>query len=275
MALRNSIQEQNTALKEADFNRKKDQFQQMMAWRDHESNMKDMIFKWKQDKDTETMNDIGGLAQGLGAIDLAPDDPKRPSAIYDAIQRNSRGAKAMPGMIKDAFNSYNTAARATQSKFKSDESDFDREVKNTVGRGQSTDRDLLYHPEVWQYEWEDKSGAKHAPPPLDAKGKPIPDYAKDWTRTENKYATIPNSVQGQPPVYIKLPAQKLTDLTKRLKDLDRRRSNLPSQVNNEYAYPQNTGSQLSTQDQRMLDWARSHPGDPNSARIKEKLGYSD
>jgi hypothetical protein len=258
-------------MKEKEFARKQDQFSQMMAWRDHESNMKDLVTNWKLGKDQEAIEDIGNMASGFSAIDLPLDSPQRPSAIWDVIKNNARGAKAAPGMIRDAFGTYNRAAGATRSKFGTDLNDFLKDVKNTVGRGQSTDLDPLYHPEIWKDEWVDKQGVRHAPPPVDEKGA-VPDYAKDWKKTDQQYATFPNTDTTKPPIYVKLPAQKLKDLRDRLKALDERKRTLPEQVTNEYDIPHPGGRQLSDQDRKMLQYARDHPGDPNSAAILKKNG---
>lgn len=269
MAIREHQNEMMNQFREAEYRRKLDQGDQRIYLAEQGRNLQQQIFDWKVNKDQETIQDVSDLASGITSLNLDPADPKRPSAIWDIISKNPRAAKIAPGLIKDAFGSYNNAIRTKESQLKQERSDLMQDVKNSVGRGQTADLDLLYNPDEWQTEYVDKQGVKHAPPP------PGADYAKDWKPTGMKYVVRKSVQLGQPDIYIKLPAQKLTDLSKRLRDLDSKTRQLPQQVTNEYVNAQQSGSSLSAQDQRMLDWARAHPGDPRAAQIKSRLNISE
>jgi len=233
MALRQQQNEITNQLRESEFERKLDQGNQRLEMAQAGQNLRDSIFNWKVAKDQETMDDISGAAQGLGAINLDAADPKRPSAIWDVIQHNARAAKAMPSLFKDAFNNYNTAARTVQSKYDHDYRDFIQDVKNTVGKGQITDLNLIYNLDQWKSQWRNKEGQNIDPATADPK--------KGDYKTGNVFATIPSSIPGAPSIFVTLPAQQITDLHKRMIDLSNRRRNIPSQVSNEYVSPQ-TGS---------------------------------
>lgn len=218
MAIRERQNEMMNQYREAEFRRKLDQGEQRIMLAEQGRNLQNEIFQWKVNKDQETQEDIMGLAQGLGKIKLAPDDPNRPSAIWDVIQNNSRAAKAAPGLIKDAFGNYNSATRSRQSKWAQDYNDFLKDFKNSVGRGQFTDLNLIYNMDNWKTDPK-KPGMLWAEIPTTQTG---PD--------------------GQPiKTAVTLPAQKVIDLNKRLKKLDEEHANMPRQVTNEYANAQESG----------------------------------
>lgn len=271
MSLRAQQNEIMNELRVADFQRKLEQGDQRLEMAQQAMNLKDTIFQWKQQKDKDTMDDIGNLAQGLGEISLDPADPGRPNAIMDVISRNARGAKAAPFLVKDAFGNYNMATRAVRNKFSADYNDFIKEVKNSAGRGQITDLNLIYNLDQWKPQWKDKHGNTIAPPADEKAARAQGSYP-----TGSSFTKVPSSVPNAEGIWVTIPTKKLTDLNQRLKELDQRHSKLPDQVNNEYATAVPTGSSgLSPQDVRMLNWARSHPGDPNAAKIKAKLGVDE
>lgn len=218
MAIRERQNEMMNQFRAADFERKLSQGEQRIFLAERGRDLQDQIFNWKVNKDKETIDDISGLAQGLGAINLPPGDPRIPSAIWDVVNRNSRAAKAAPGLIKDAFNNFNTSVRTARSKLSQDREDLLRDVKNSVGRGQITDLNFLYNMDNWQVDPK-KPNMLWATIPLSTPGP------------DGKPMTTP----------VTLPAQKVIDLNRRVKEIDRRTRELPSQVSNEYANPQDSG----------------------------------
>jgi hypothetical protein len=258
MALRQQQNDINNSIREADLRRKLDQNEALNAYRDREQNTKDMIFNWKVAKDQEGMDDIAGAAQGLSSISLDPADPNRPAAIWKVIENNSRAAKLAPGMFKSAFDTYNTASRTVRSRFDHDYNDFLKDVKNNIGVGQSTDLNLLWNINQWQEKWVDKEGRDlpHQP----SEQYPAPPGAH---KTEDLYAKIPTIGAGGVPgeVYVTRPATKIMALRNRMLELDKRATNMPSQVNNEYATPQTVND---VKPATMRDRAMSIQSDPGA-----------
>ena len=184
--------------------------------------------KFRIDRDNETMSDVGSAAQALGSINLAPDDPKRISAIWDIIHHNARAAKAMPGLFKDAFDNYNHSARSTTSKWSSDYNDYIKDVRNSVGS-----ENLVYNLVQWKKDrWEDAQGNPIPAPWGDQKPRPGDHLSDKW------YATIPSGDPTKPATTVTLPSAKILDLNRRARDLDERKMNLPGQTANEYSSPQ-------------------------------------
>lgn len=265
MALRQQNQEMMMGLREAEFNRKLDQGNQRIALAEGALNLRGAMDQWRMDKDKETMEDITGLAQGLGSIDLDPADPNRPAAIWKVIESNARAAKAAPGLIKDAFSSYNNAARTSQSRFEHDYNDFIKDVKNSVGRGQLTDLNFLYNMDQWKDKWVDKEG-KDLPHQPDA-NFPAPPGAH---KTGEKWAEFPPSQVGGTTSYVTLPSWKITDLKRRLDELDNRKRNLPTQVSNEYATPEVGRKDFPQPSPGDIAYLKAHP--EKSAAFDSRFG---
>jgi len=237
MALRQQNQEMMMGLREAEFNRKLDQGNQRLALAEAGLNMRGIMDEFRMRKDKETMDDISGLATGLSAIDMAADDPRRPSAIMNVVSTNARGAKAMPGMVKDYLSQYNHAAASTQSSLKTDLALFNQEIKNTFGKGQITDYNLLFNENQWKDVWQDPSGNTEGVPAPPDPAHPPPGYKK----TNSKFALLPSGQPGVAPVPVTLPTQEITSLRTKWENLKRRLDNMPQQVANEYVTPQQTG----------------------------------
>jgi len=232
MVLRQQNQEMMYGLREAEFNRKLDQGNQRLALAEAGLGLRATMDEFRMQKDRETMDAVSGAAQELGAIDLPPGDPRRPAAIWKVIHNNARAAKAMPQLFKDAFGNYNSAAKTATSSWEHDYNDFLKDVKNTIGRGQITDLNLLYNQDQWKPKWVDKAG-KDLPQQPGTPGYTVPEGAK---KTESLWTELPSTQPGQH-TYVTLPASKITQLRNDMVALEKRRQNLPSQVSNEYAIP--------------------------------------
>lgn len=218
MAIRERQNEMMNQFRQADYERKLSQGEQRIALAEQGRNLQNEIFNWKVMKDQETQDDIMGLAQGIGAIKLDKSDPKYPSAVWDVIASNSRAAKVAPGLIKDAFGNYNTAARAAQSKWAQDYNNFVKDVKNSVGRGQLTDMNFLYNMDNWK---------------------------TDPKKPDMLWAEVPTTTPGPDGKPVKsavtLPASKVLALHNELLDLDKRHKDMPQQVSNEYVKAEDSG----------------------------------
>jgi hypothetical protein len=201
-------------------------------------NTRDMIANWRIEKDKEAIEDIGNLAEGLGNLGLERGDPKTPNAIMGVLANNSRALNTRQGQLlaRQAFNTYQNDAKAVNNKLDSDYSLFMKQWKDTGGRGQSSDLDLLNNPEAWTDEWVDNKGISHVNP-IDEKGQ-MPQWAKDTGvhKSGKKITSIPDANDPRILHYIKLPTQQLTDMANQWKSLQERIKNRPSlKVPSEYS----------------------------------------
>jgi len=235
MSLRAQQNDINNQIKVAEYERRLEQGNARLEMMQQGVNTRDMIANWRMDKDKEAIEDIGNLATGLGNLGLERGDPKTPNAIMGVLANNSRALNTRQGQMlaRQAFNTYQTDAKAVNNKLDSDYNVFIKQVKDTIGRGQSSDLDLLNNPEAWRDEYKDKAGGLHTYPVDKQTGQEypegkFPDWAKDWTKTDTKYVIMPDAADPKVKHYIRVPAKQLTDMANEWKALQQRLKNRPS-----------------------------------------------
>lgn len=265
MSMRAQQNDIMTQIRVADYQRKLEQGDQRLALGLGALNMREAALDLKRQTDQENMESITNAAHGLRGIDFNKVDNTTPNAIYKVMEDNTRAAKVAPYLFKSAFSDYNHGARISQNTFSRDQNDLLKDIKASVGRGQSDDVNLIYNLDQWKPQWIDKQGNLIAPPADEKQAQ-----AEGSRKTGKVFTLVPNSVAGQPPVPITLPATKVIELNRRLKALDARKSTLPQQVTNEYATAMPSRGDYPQPGAGDIAYLKAHP--EKSAAFEARFG---
>lgn len=236
MSLRAQQNEITNELRVADFKRKLDQGDQRLEMAQQAMNLRETIHQDALNKDREKFDQIGNLTEGLAATRRLPLDQQE-NAAYSVIASNSAGAKAAPFLVKNTFGEIHNEVRGVRKQWSSDYNELVKQVTDTIGLGQLKSLNLIYNLDQWKPQWKSKSTGQTV-------GEPVTEAQKqDYEKTGKWTTLIPSGVPNQPPVAVTYPASLITNFNRRIKDLDARKSKLPTPpaANDYFTPPAGTG----------------------------------